>query len=89
MMRSRVHPPKPHEYLQTLVRLLVRDKKPDTPLCFIREEDVYARRVLQVVKLHSPSENDRPTEIGRTEIISNSLNPKFVTIVPVVSERRG
>eukprot|EP00904_Undaria_pinnatifida_P002983 jgi/Undpi1/12686/HiC_scaffold_6.g02354.m1 len=36
-----------------------------------------------VVKLHSPSENDRPVEIGRTEIISNSLNPKFVTIIPV------
>lgn len=44
---------------------------------------------MQVVRLHSPSENDRPIEIGRTEIISNSLNPKFVTIVPVVSERRG
>ncbi|CAM9106881.1 unnamed protein product [Scytosiphon promiscuus] len=36
-----------------------------------------------VVKLHSPSEGPEAMEIGRTEIISNTLNPKFVTIVPV------
>lgn len=40
---------------------------------------------MQVVKLHSPAENRSPVEIGRTEIISNSLNPHFVTIIPVVS----
>ena len=44
---------------------------------------------MQVVKLHSPTENNEPIEIGRTEIISNSLNPKFVTIVPVVREGGG
>lgn len=38
-----------------------------------------------MVKLHSPSEGTQSVEIGRTEIISNSLDPKFVTIVPVVS----
>eukprot|EP00903_Cladosiphon_okamuranus_P006483 g6342.t1 len=36
-----------------------------------------------LVKLHSPSEGTHSVEIGRTEIISNSLDPKFVTIVPV------
>lgn len=41
-------------------------------------------RCSQVVKLHSPSESTQSVEIGRTEIISNSLDPKFVTIVPVV-----
>lgn len=41
----------------------------------------------QVVRLHSPYEGAGNVEIGRTEIISNTLNPKFVTIVPVVSQR--
>ncbi|CBJ26471.1 n/a [Ectocarpus siliculosus] len=36
-----------------------------------------------VVKLHSPSDGNETKEIGRTEIITNSLDPKFVTIVPV------
>ncbi|CAN0027201.1 unnamed protein product [Ectocarpus sp. 4 AP-2014] len=36
-----------------------------------------------VVKLHSPSDGNESKEIGRTEIITNSLDPKFVTIVPV------
>lgn len=39
----------------------------------------------QVVKLHCPTEHDYPVEIGRTEIISNTLNPNFVTIIPIVS----
>lgn len=43
------------------------------------------RGLTQVVKLCVPSESDQAVEICRTEIISNSLNPKFVTIVPVVS----
>lgn len=42
----------------------------------------------QVVKLHSPSEGSASKEIGRTEIISNNLDPEFVTIVPVVSGER-
>lgn len=46
-----------------------------------------ARGPLQLVKLHSPAESDKQVEIGRTEIISNSLNPQFVTLVPVVSLR--
>ncbi|CAM9486288.1 unnamed protein product [Ectocarpus sp. 6 AP-2014] len=36
-----------------------------------------------LVKLHSPSDSNETKEIGRTEIISNSLDPNFVTIVPV------
>ncbi|CBJ26472.1 Copine [Ectocarpus siliculosus] len=36
-----------------------------------------------LVKLHSPSDSNESKEIGRTEIISNSLDPNFVTIVPV------
>lgn len=43
----------------------------------------------QLVKLHSPADSDTAVEIGRTEIISNSLNPKFVTLVPVVSAANG
>lgn len=49
-------------------------------VCFLR---------IQVVKLHSPSDGPHSVEIGRTEIISNTLNPKFVTIVPVVRQERN
>ncbi|CAM9367387.1 unnamed protein product [Ascophyllum nodosum] len=36
-----------------------------------------------LVKLFSPTEHTHPVEIGRTEIISNSLDPRFVTIIPI------
>ncbi|CAM9251606.1 unnamed protein product, partial [Discosporangium mesarthrocarpum] len=37
-----------------------------------------------VIKLRSPPDVREWVEIGRTEVITNSLNPRFVTLIPLV-----